>query len=145
MWIIFKEQKFSLRVLLSICLNFYQFKLGVAYKSVAYRKSVYFNNSYRKWLVAMDNMKFFRICVWIWIWVSNMCLNNNSWAERLQSSYIFTFCFSRDSVKEKVMKFGMVLVAKIKNRNWNFGLKYKIVILRTGFWFEALHKNEVFH
>ena len=38
----------------------------------------YFNNSQRKSLVAMDNIKFFRICVWIWICVSNTCLNNNS-------------------------------------------------------------------
>ena len=35
------EQKFSLRVLLSICLIFCQFLPGVAYKSVAYKKSVY--------------------------------------------------------------------------------------------------------
>ena len=35
MWIIFKQQNFSLRVLLSICLIFCQFKPGVAYKSVA--------------------------------------------------------------------------------------------------------------
>ena len=30
--------KFSLRVLLSFCLIFYQFQSGVAYKSVAYKK-----------------------------------------------------------------------------------------------------------
>ena len=34
-------QKFSLRVLLKFCLRFYQFQPGVAYKSVAYKKSVY--------------------------------------------------------------------------------------------------------
>ena len=34
-------QKFSLRVLLSFCLIFIQFQSGVAYKSVAYKKSVY--------------------------------------------------------------------------------------------------------
>ena len=38
MWIIFKYQKFSLRVLLRICLGFCQFQPGVAYKSVAYKK-----------------------------------------------------------------------------------------------------------
>ena len=32
--------KFQPRVLLSICLIFYQFQPGVAYKSVAYKKSV---------------------------------------------------------------------------------------------------------
>ena len=31
-------QKFSLRVLLSFCLTFWQFQPGVAYKSVAYKK-----------------------------------------------------------------------------------------------------------
>ena len=38
MWIIFKWQKFSLRVLLSFCLIFCQFQPDVAYKSVAYKK-----------------------------------------------------------------------------------------------------------
>ena len=38
--IIFKSQKFSLRVLLSFRLIFCQFQPGVAYKSVAYKKSV---------------------------------------------------------------------------------------------------------
>ena len=38
----------------------------------------YFNNIWRKSLVAKANMKVFRIRVWIWICVSNMCLNNNS-------------------------------------------------------------------
>ena len=36
--IIFKLQKFSLRVLLSICLIFCQFQPRIAYKSVAYKK-----------------------------------------------------------------------------------------------------------
>ena len=36
--IIFKQQKFSLRLLLSLCLIFRQFQPGVAYKSVAYKK-----------------------------------------------------------------------------------------------------------
>ena len=40
MWIILKYQKFSLRMLLSICLIFCQFQPGVAYKSVAYKKRV---------------------------------------------------------------------------------------------------------
>ena len=35
---IFKKQKFSLRVLLSICIIFCRFQTGVAYKSVAYKK-----------------------------------------------------------------------------------------------------------
>ena len=39
MWIIFKYQKFSLRVFLSICLIFCQFQPGIAYKSVAYKKA----------------------------------------------------------------------------------------------------------
>ena len=34
-------QKFSLRVLLSFCLIFYQFQPGNAYKSVTYKKSMY--------------------------------------------------------------------------------------------------------
>ena len=34
-------QKFSLRVLLSFCLNFCQFQPGVAYKSVAYKSVAY--------------------------------------------------------------------------------------------------------
>ena len=38
MWIISKQQKFSLRVLLSICLIFCQFQPGVANKSVAYKR-----------------------------------------------------------------------------------------------------------
>ena len=38
MWIIFKQQKFSVRVLLSIWLSFCQFQPGVAYKIVAYIK-----------------------------------------------------------------------------------------------------------
>ena len=38
----------------------------------------YFNNNYRKLLVAKANMKVFWICVWIWICVWNVCLNNNS-------------------------------------------------------------------
>ena len=33
------ELKFSLRVLLSICLIFCQFQPGVAYKSIAYKKA----------------------------------------------------------------------------------------------------------
>ena len=37
-WIIFKYQKLSLRVLFSICLIFCQFEHDVAYKSVAYKK-----------------------------------------------------------------------------------------------------------
>ena len=37
--IIFRFQKFSLRVLLSFCLIFRQFQPGVAYKSVAYKKA----------------------------------------------------------------------------------------------------------
>ena len=39
MWIIFKLQKFSLRVLLRICLSFCQFQFGVAYNCVAYKKA----------------------------------------------------------------------------------------------------------
>ena len=35
-------QKFSIKVLLSFCLNFCKFQPGVAYKSVVYKKSVYF-------------------------------------------------------------------------------------------------------
>ena len=35
------SQKFSLRVLLSFCLIFRKFQPGVAYKSVAYKKSMY--------------------------------------------------------------------------------------------------------
>ena len=35
MWIIFKQQKFSLGVLPTTCLSFYQFQAGVGYKSVA--------------------------------------------------------------------------------------------------------------
>ena len=35
-------QTFSLRVLLRFCLNFCKFQPGVAYKSVVYKKSVYF-------------------------------------------------------------------------------------------------------
>ena len=31
-------QKFSLRVLLSFCLNFFQFQPGIAYKNVAYKQ-----------------------------------------------------------------------------------------------------------
>ena len=38
----------------------------------------YFNNNKRKSLVAKANMRVFRICVWIWICVSNVRLNNNS-------------------------------------------------------------------
>ena len=38
MWIIFKWQRFSLRVLLSICLIFSQFLPGIAYKIVVYIK-----------------------------------------------------------------------------------------------------------
>ena len=42
MQIIYKCQKFSLRVLLSLCLIFCQFQPGAAYKSIAYKKkSVY--------------------------------------------------------------------------------------------------------
>ena len=37
--IIFRFQKFSLRVLLSFCLICHQFQPGVAYKSVAYKKA----------------------------------------------------------------------------------------------------------
>ena len=39
MLIIFKWEKFSLGVLLNICLIFSQFQRGVAYKSVAYKKA----------------------------------------------------------------------------------------------------------
>ena len=39
MWIIFKYQKFSFRVLLSIYVIFCKFWPGVAYKSVAYKKT----------------------------------------------------------------------------------------------------------
>ena len=39
-----KEQKFSLRVLVSICLFFCQFQPGIAYKSIAYKKSVWLLN-----------------------------------------------------------------------------------------------------
>ena len=39
MWIIFKYQKFSFRVLLSIYVFFCKFWPGVAYKSVAYKKN----------------------------------------------------------------------------------------------------------
>ena len=35
----FKQQKSSLKVLLSFCLSFYQFQSGVAYKNVAYKKN----------------------------------------------------------------------------------------------------------
>ena len=38
-------QKFSLIVLLSFCLIFCQFQPGVTYKSVAYKKSVYYGSS----------------------------------------------------------------------------------------------------
>ena len=43
--IFFKFQKFSLRVLLTFCLIFRQFQPGVAYKSVAYKKSMYIRSS----------------------------------------------------------------------------------------------------
>ena len=36
--IILKQQKFTLRVLLSFCLIFFQLQPGVSYKSVAYKK-----------------------------------------------------------------------------------------------------------
>ena len=36
-----KASKFSLRVLFNFCLIFCQYQPGVAYKSVAYKKSVY--------------------------------------------------------------------------------------------------------
>ena len=48
MWILFKQQKFSLRVLLSICLTFCQFQPGVAHKSVAYKKSMKNKKNYLK-------------------------------------------------------------------------------------------------
>ena len=52
MEIIFKQQKLSLRVLLSICLFFFQLQPGVAYKSVAYnKKSVYFQNKIEKYIL----------------------------------------------------------------------------------------------
>ena len=41
-------QKFSLRVLLSFFLNFYQSQPGVAYKSVVYKKSVCLNYKIRQ-------------------------------------------------------------------------------------------------
>ena len=41
MWIIFKWQKFRLRVLLSISLIFFQFRHEVGYGSVSYKKSVH--------------------------------------------------------------------------------------------------------
>ena len=47
MWIILKEEKFSLRLLLSICLIFCQFQSGVAHKSLAYKKSMYHIKIYR--------------------------------------------------------------------------------------------------
>ena len=47
MRIIFKEQKFSLRVLLSICLIFCQFQPGVSSKSVAYEKACHCVKSVR--------------------------------------------------------------------------------------------------
>ena len=42
MWITFKQQKLYLGVLLSTCLIFWQFQSDIACKSVAYKKSVYF-------------------------------------------------------------------------------------------------------
>ena len=50
-WIIFKQQKFSLRVLLSICLIFCRYQSSVAYKSVAYRKKVDLNQQFFDFLV----------------------------------------------------------------------------------------------
>ena len=48
---------FSLKVLLSICLNFFQFQPSVAYKSVAYKKIVYFNaTSLNEALKALNNV-----------------------------------------------------------------------------------------
>ena len=46
----------------------------------------YFNNNLRISSVAKDNMKFFRICFWVWICISNMCLNNNSWNPEFKKS-----------------------------------------------------------
>ena len=52
-----KWQMFSLKVLLSICLNFFQFQPSVAYKSVAYKKIVYFNaTSLNEALKALNNV-----------------------------------------------------------------------------------------
>ena len=42
----FKKQKFSFSVLRSSCLMFCQFQPGVACKSVAYNKSMYFLSNY---------------------------------------------------------------------------------------------------
>ena len=43
-WLNFEWQKFSLRVVVSTCLIFYQFQPGVDYKKVDYKKSVYIRN-----------------------------------------------------------------------------------------------------
>ena len=56
MWIIFKLQKFSLRVLPSICLVFCQFQPGFTYKSVAYIRE--------------------RIYIYIYIYLHSWCIVN---------------------------------------------------------------------
>ena len=42
--IIFKQQKFSIRVLLSFCLIFCQFQPGIVYKNVQFHKSIFSNH-----------------------------------------------------------------------------------------------------
>ena len=59
MGIIFKKQKFSLRVLLSIGLFFCQFPSSVAYKNVAYKKSVHCTTSFiETWTKVLHKFKF---------------------------------------------------------------------------------------
>ena len=55
----------------------------------------YFNNNQRKSLAAWDSMKFFRIYVWIWLFVLNMSLNNNSsfWIRLWLTNHFLFFYF----------------------------------------------------
>ena len=50
-WLNFEWQKFSLRVLVSTCLIFYQFQPDVDYKKVDYKKSVYIRNIVNEWML----------------------------------------------------------------------------------------------
>ena len=52
----FQIEKFSLRVLLSICLIFCQFQPGVAYKSVAYKNMYIHASLYKTYLDKLDKL-----------------------------------------------------------------------------------------
>ena len=58
MGILFKQQNFSLRVFLSSCEIFGQFQPGFAYKSIAYKKSVYTPLKDDKQSLCLENIKF---------------------------------------------------------------------------------------